>query len=152
MVQIGLPKRETCSKSEERNPKKNGVCETQTSQISCPGKVDGQITRSIAKNKNRFSKLYQLFEGHFRDVPRHLPLKTFKNPLFRGKGPGGGLWVVKANLGGFWGVQGGPRKAPGGPEGLRGSKKPRETQGRGTQQRTKEQLYIKKIKTPDQPL
>ena len=73
-----LPKRETCSNFEERNPKKMGVCETLTSQKSSPGKVDGQITRSIAKKKNRFAKLYQLFEGHFRDVSSHLPLKTIK--------------------------------------------------------------------------
>ena len=63
-------------KSETR--KKSGFAKRRPRKYRVLGRSMGQITRSIAKNKNRFSKLYQLFEGHFRDVSSHLPLKIVK--------------------------------------------------------------------------
>ena len=86
-------------KSEAR--KKNGVCETHTSQISSPGKVDGQITRSLAKKKidlrNCINFLKVIFEmsraicpskpsksGPLRDIEDNIILDVPEGPLFEG--------------------------------------------------------------------
>ena len=104
------------------------------------------------KTKIHFSKLYQLLEGRFRDVPHGFAVRTlifcarrlygFSAGFAKTHIENVGIFVLPEALGGPGGgrevagragrAPGGPREGSGGPLGV--------------------QFYIKKSKTPDQPL
>ena len=77
VAHICLPKRETCSNFEERNPETNrGLRNAYLVNIES---WEGRRAKYAEYcEKKTICEPYQLFEGHFRNVSSNLPLRTFK--------------------------------------------------------------------------